>query len=649
MSNLTTIGLNSLMAFQQALTVTGQNIANANTPYYSRRMVDFHEMRYNYGVSLGDVRRISDEAINRYDQASTSNLSSMDAYLTELKGFEPLFDNANVSIGKTLTESLSALEKLNANTGSSQNRSLYMGQLSELVNRFHALSSQMNQARANTNAQMQNDVGDVNSLLKKIASINGELSQSTTHLDPDLLDERDASLQELAKYMNFTTLLDSRGVASVTLDNGLALVKDEKAETVQMMADTINSQKLQIGIVDGAKVLPITNYIHSGELIGLMTFQNSTLDQTQHAVDRLAIGISQTFNQQNALGMDANGNLGKNIFSDINNSLAIQNRVMPNASNQGQANLSVSIADVSQLSLSDYKLSIGTGQQYVLTRLSDNKVMSSGTLSSTFPQTLATADGFSTTINTATFAVGDQYIISPTKNGGNHIDLGTQDSSKLALGWPVMASNGVQSPGSAGVIKVTDVISTTTSAFSTPKSLNPLITIQFLTPTSYQLINANNSQVMEGPLSYDPVVGANLFPTPGGYDPGYRVALSGTIQAGDDFKIGYNTNSADNSNGLAMAKLYQKGLFDHGALSWTQGYSSLSNNVSMDTGKAKAAYDSAQIIKAQASSRRDAVSGVALQEETMSLNDYQQYYQASAQILSTAKSVFDIILSMTRS
>jgi flagellar hook-associated protein 1 FlgK len=216
------------------------------------------------------------------------------------------------------------------------------------------------------------------------------------------------------------------------------------------------------------------------------------------------------------------------------------------------------------------------------------------------------------------------------------------------MGWPVMTTLGSQAPGSTGTISVTGITDTTNSAFSIPKNLNPPITVVFLTATSYQLQSTDTSQLIEGPISYDPTLGANIFPTPGGYDPGYRVSLAGANQAGDNFLIGYNTNPADNSNGLALAGLYQKSLLNQGTLTWGGAYASLSGNISMEASRASSDYDTANVIKKQASARRDAISGISLEEETMNLGEYQQYYQASAQILASARTIFDTIIQMTR-
>ncbi len=96
-------------------------------------------------------------------------------------------------------------------------------------------------------------------------------------------------------------------------------------------------------------------------------------------------------------------------------------------------------------------------------------------------------------------------------------------------------------------------------------SLIHLLKSFFLSDTSYQLVNANTNAVLEGPLSYDPATTKNIFPSAGGYDPGYRVSLKGNIKAGDVFNINYNSNVAgDNRNALIFSKLYSDKVLGNG-------------------------------------------------------------------------------------
>ncbi len=648
MSNISEIGISSLLANQYALTVISQNIANANTPSYSRRMTDFVENAFNHGVSAGDARRIVDETANQNAQISQSNFSKASLYLQQLKNLEPSFDEYATSLTKYITDSLSALERANTDVTSTQNRGLYLSALGGVGTRFQSLSNELNQEIQNTNLSLQNNMGQINNLLSGIANVNDQLVGISQN-NAELLDKRQALVNQLAQYFNFTTQLDSEGMLSVNLVNGMSLVTGRQALELNTLTDPQDPTGLLIAAKSSATNMPITSFISGGELAALLNYRTQILLPTQKSLDRLSLAMADNFNKQNALGMDANGNLGGNIFNDINNANLVTNRVIRNSNNTGSGTFGVNITDTNKLATSDYKLTIGAANAYVLTRMSDNASMGTGTISGTLPYTITAPDGFTIDITSGTFNAGDQYVVSPTRAGANNFNLISTDPSRLALGWPVDVSVGTQSQSSTGKIKVMDITDTTTTAFTaTAKQLSPPVMIRFLSSTSYELINTTTSAVMEGPLTYDPATGKNIFPTAGSYDPGYRINLSGTMQAGDTFNIRYNTNSGDNNNGLALAKLYQQSIVENGKFTMTQAYLTLTNDISIETNKAQSNYDVTNALKSQADLRRDQVSGVSLPEETMQLAQYQQSYQASAQILQVAKSIFDTIMAMAR-
>lgn len=643
MSDLINIGIQSLAANRYALTIASQNIANANTPYYSRRIVEFAESAINKGVNIADVRRIVDEAANTNAQVAKTNFSQMDTYLQNLNELEPLFDDRATSVAKYITDSVGAIEKLNANAASPDGRRLYMTSLATIANQAQAINGQLSQQWQTVNSTMQTSIGEINNLLTDIASINGQLLNVPNHESESLLDKRNGSVQELAKYLNFTTMVDSNGIMSVNLSNGMPLVTRTQPTLLGTMTDPANPANIKVTVQGSTN--PIDQFIQSGQLAGLINFRNTALVPAQLGIGRLALAFAQTFNAQNQLGMDANGKLGGNIFNDINSSVAINNRVIPNSNNTGSANLTVNIDDVTQLQLSNYQLTMGAANAYVLTRQTDGKVMSSGTLSSTLPQTIS-ADGYSLTINSGTLNAGDQYGVTPTQSAADNFSLSTTDPTKLALSWPVMGTVGAQASCSSGAIKIVNVNDTTNAAFSIPNQLNPPLKIQFITDTTFNLINATTSAVIESNISYVP--GASIFPTPGNYDPGYQVQLSNTITPGDTFNIGYNSNTNGNENGLAMAALYQQGILQNGSLTFGQAYDSVGTSVSLLTNQIHSNYEATRVVSEQAEKKNDNISGVSLEEETMNLARYQEAYQASAQILETAKSVLQSVIEIAR-
>ncbi|VVC77102.1 Flagellar hook-associated protein 1 [Aquicella siphonis] len=651
MSDIFTIGVRGLLAFQAAIAVTGQNIANVKTPYYSRREITLAEDLFNGGVNIADVRRVYDETASKFLQQSNNLVEMSGVYFQQIAELESLLgndisDENKNTIATYLNDALKALRELNGDTSSLQSRTAYLNKLSALANRINDIGGQISQRQANINQSLNATVGTVNQITRQIADLNKQIANANGQDVSALLDLREAQVQELSKYLDFNTQVDESGQLNILINNGTPIVFGGDAAALSAESNPANPDNLILKMTMGTSSIDVTNLVHGGQIAGLYQAQ-SVLQQAQSALGRLSLGIMGTINAQNKLGIDYNGSLGGNIFNDINSAGAVNGRVLTNSNNAGNAAMTVNITDVRQLKTSDYKLVFDTPTHYTLTRISDNNVMGSGTISS-LPQQIS-ADGFTININSGSISAGDQFTISPNRGAANEMKMAVTDPKLLALGWPVKGEADIANKGT-GAVKVESIIDTGNSAFSLPQQLNPPIMIQFLTATSYQLVDANTSSVIEGPITYNPSTGADIFPTPGSYDPGYRVSISGIVQPGDLFHLDYNSNAiGDNRNGLVMEEAYQKGILEGGSLSFTQGYNLMSGDIAIQVNSAKINLKSYGAVRERAFMQFSQVSGVSIQEETTNLAMYQECYQASAQILQAAKTVFDTIISIGRS
>jgi flagellar hook-associated protein 1 FlgK len=242
-----------------------------------------------------------------------------------------------------------------------------------------------------------------------------------------------------------------------------------------------------------------------------------------------------------------------------------------------------------------------------------------------------------------------KYTTNPDTGGAYDLSVLINDSNYLAFGFPVVAGWGPSNTGN-GKISLTSMTDTSVSMFSTPLELAPPLTIEFLDSSHYQLVNATDGSIIESPITYDATTGAELFPSPSGFDPGFRVQLSNDISGGDTFTLRYNVNGiGDNRNGIAMAKFFQNGPVNGQSLSMSQAYQTINNVLATQANIGINQVESNQILSMQAQARRDQISGVSLQEETVNMTRYQQAYQASAQIIDTAMKVFDTLINIVRS
>lgn len=649
MTSLLNVGMSSLLTNQYALTITSQNIANSNMPSYSRRDVIFSEpfySMYGNGVNVVDPRRMADEFLTRNMQISNSTLARSNTYVENLKNLETIFDTDNFSIANYINESVKALNVANSDPSSMQSRDMYLYQLKNIAARFNATENNISLQQSTINKLLTSEVNAINELTGQLEQINTSIPLASAEEKNHLFDQRDDLLNSLSKYINFNLITEDNGTVSIQLSNGTPLLLNNKAHALAAIPSTEDPSTLEIAVVINQSVIKVTNLLTGGEIGGLLAYQNNALADARQSLGRLALVFEQNFNNQNHLGIDLNGKLGGNIFTDVNQTEITRDRVNNHMNNQGTADMAVTITDAKQLTTSDYQLEFVSATGYQLIRKSDHLVVSSGSIAA-FPASIA-VDGFSVDIASGNFVAGDRFLISPTKNAAREFALAITDSASLALGMPVVTAASAQNSG-LGKINLEAIIDPESQAFSIPGQLNPPVKVAFLSPTTYRLVSANDDSILEDGLIYDPLNGSDIFPTPSGMDPGYRVRISGSVTAGDNFSINYNVNgSGDNRNGLLLADLYEQGVLNNNTLNFTQAYYLMSNDIASRINSAEISLNTNTIIQNQAESRRDQLSGVSLQEETINLARYQQAYEASAQIIEVGKNLFDIIIGLGR-
>ncbi len=640
------IALSGLRASEYAKHITASNISNANNPFYTRRGVEFTEFAFGQfggGVNIGDVRRIVDSMADQQLLDKTFDISQKKTLYERLSYLETFIDNKDSSVSKFINESLNALDSLNATPGSIQGRNHYLNQLDNMAHRFQDVDKRLKSDIGVTKNEIGASLDQANHILEKLSELNKKIAaengqQDTTKMA--LYDQRDKYLSELGGLIDFEYQVNEHGQLDIQLNNGLSLLVDNRPAKLTMMQG--NPKDIDIGIETKNGITRVNDFFSSGSIRGLMDF-HATLKQSEMQLDRIAMTIAHQLNSQNQLGVDANGALGGRIFTDINDPALAASRVTAETSNTGSAVMRTNVSSPELLKDSEYELSFDSATHYNLVRKSDGETVGSGDVLG-FPHRID-AEGFSVTIDSGSFTAGDSYNISPAKNAARQLNMAMNNGEKLALGWPVITSASKTNQGD-GDIQLEAVIDTATTAFSQPKQLNPPVRVEFITSTSYRLVNANDNSIIEDNLAYDPTNGGDVFPSAGGYDPGYRVKLSGQMKAGDSFNINYNADGlGDNRNGMKLADLYrQSGDFP----GFSRLYQGFEFDISSATNAASVNFEASNILFEQAQMRRDEASSVSLMEEMMNMSRYQEFYMANAQVMDTVSQTMDTLFGLLR-
>ena len=156
--------------------------------------------------------------------------------------------------------------------------------------------------------------------------------------------------------------------------------------------------------------------------------------------------------------------------------------------------------------------------------------------------------------------------------------------------------------------------------------------IEFIDDTTYT-INGGSPQTYSGGAISDPAGG-------------WSITLKGTPTAGDSFSLAPTpARSSSNANAQAFSTLDTKQLLSGGTQSLTMAMSQLTAKAGTEASHAQMSLEAQQTIDAQVSAERESVSGVNLDEEAADMMKFQQAYQAAAQVLKTADTLFQTLLS----
>jgi flagellar hook-associated protein 1 FlgK len=629
MADLLRIGLSGLIAFQRALATTGHNIANANTDGYSRQMTDLVARPpqgsgggfAGNGVDVQSVRRLFDQfAVNNLRTAN-SNSGLAGSVATFAGQVDNIVGDPATGIASGLQDFFNAWQDVANNPGSTPTRQVLVTQAQTLASRFADASTRLDNVSTELNSRIRADVGQINNIATSLAKINDDIvnaSGSFSGQPPnDLLDKRDALITQLSQLTNVSTTVENDGAVNVFIGNGQPLVLRNTALALSTVPNANDPSNLDVLYAGTGGTTVITPALTGGELGGFLKVRDQLLDPARDQLGLIAIGLAQTVNSQQASGLDLRGQLGSAFFS-----VAVP-QVLPRSSNTGNATVAATVSNVSALTGDEYDLRYD-GTNYSLRRVSDgSSVALSGVGTVVSP---LVAEGISIVVSGANVA-GNAFRIQPTRLGAQSLTAVISDPRGVAAAGAIRTSATVANAGGA-TISQGEVLDATNA------SLLTTATIQFVTAMTYS-VNGG------APVAY--TSGGNIDVN------GWRVQVTGAPAIGDTFVVQANTGGVgDNRNALLAAGIQTRGVLAGGTASLNDVFGGLVGTVGTRAQQANVNRDAQSAIASQALATVQSASGVNLDEEAANLLRWQQAYQAAAQTIVVAKTIFDTLIAAVR-
>jgi flagellar hook-associated protein 1 FlgK len=359
------IATQALEAQEAAISVTSNNIANANTPGYSRETVVLTEAPSNQqgsvslggGVTLQGYTSVRDQLLDVRIQQQTSQQSSADAETNALDQVQTLFPSSGDSLGTDFSAFFTSVSSLSANPDSSALRQTVISSGQDLANQFNSISSGLTSQQTSLNQQVVTDVAQINQLSSQIATLNTQAAQlsaggQNSGTVVDQIDEDELSLSKLTNI----SITHTEGADTITTGNGTPLVLGN-----QSFALTTSPNASGVTQVLDSSGNNITSTISSGDLGGTIQTRDTSIPGLLTQLDTLANQFATAINAAQAQGYNQNGTAGTALFtvpstvagSAAEITLATTNPAAIAASSDGSSGSNGNVANLSAVATSN--------------------------------------------------------------------------------------------------------------------------------------------------------------------------------------------------------------------------------------------------------------------------------------------------------
>jgi flagellar hook-associated protein 1 len=365
------IALSGLSAEQGALAATTNNVANANTPGYSREVpvlvssdpIVVDPLTLGTGVTLQSIESIRDPILESSIQQESQTQGQLNAQVAALQQTQTNFVTSTSDIGTEITNFFNNINQLATSPSDLSVRQGVLTAADNLATSFNTTANSLSQQQTSLDQSVVETVGQINQLTGQIAQLNGQVSdlENAGENAGSFVDQRQQAIDQLSSLVD-VSVIPSNNTLTLTTANGTPLVLGQQSFNLQTQ---LNADGLHDVYAQG---VDITSSITSGQLGGTLQVRDQQIPALQTQLDTLAAGLANSVNGVQTAGYDLNGELGTNFFNP------------PPASGTGAAaSLSVAITDPSLIAASSDGTSGSNGNAEAMYALNTQPVIAGQT------------------------------------------------------------------------------------------------------------------------------------------------------------------------------------------------------------------------------------------------------------------------------
>ncbi len=623
MSDLLSIGAAGVRAYQAALSVTGDNVANADTEGYVRRTVKLatgpagagtplsRDRSGGAGVLSGPIGRATDALRLNAARNAAGDAARFEARADWQLRLQSLVTSSDLD-GR-IGGFFDAASDLASAPTSTAARAIFLDRAGQAASSFSGLGAGLLALSRDIAAAADTTTGEVNAITAALAGVNDELrrTQAGGNAANGLLDTRDKLLAQLADRIRIDVTISDRGTATVRLGGGggaPVLVPDKGSAVRIAVQDGPSGAEL---VLDPTHRAEIVRLPASGTLTGLLEAARQ-VTAARAEIDALAGRFAAALNAQAVAGSDALGDPGTPLFNTEGLS------VRPGLANAGSAGIDVTIADGAALAAGGYRL-LKDAAGWTLAR-------ADGSASITGPGAI-TLDGV-TVRPGAGARDGDGWFLDPA-GGAIGLSLRPIGPERLAVADRFISDADAGNAGDGAIRLDTDPAAAGFAAQAPYR-----VTVNAAGDAEITDI-ATGTLLLTAAIDGSRIIGA-----------GFGITFTGTPVAGDSFRIlATGAGSSDNGNILKFGDV-RAAIGPGGSIeaSLDASIARIGSGLA-ETDRLKA---TALAVKSDTALAADAISGVDLDREAAELTRLQTAYRANAQVIAAARDLFDTLLGIAQ-
>ena len=279
------VGKQALLTHQEALNVTAHNIANVNTPGYSRQRVVMETTtpittgagQVGSGVTVSGIERVYDRYLNNQISNENETLGRWEAEKGGVERVEVVFnETSGYGLNAAMSEFWNGWQDLANNPSGHTERETLLAKGETLADNFQQSYNDLSAIRTELDNSISQTVGQINVKADQIADLNQKIVQIEANGDTanDYRDERDLALKELSLMIDITASEQNSGSVTVTLGDGENLVEGSTASDLSTMT---NSAGFRDVVWDSAPTTSINSDISGGKLKGWLEVRDVTI------------------------------------------------------------------------------------------------------------------------------------------------------------------------------------------------------------------------------------------------------------------------------------------------------------------------------------------------------------------------------------